>query len=69
MVKVGERVRWRNPLDEEYSYGIILEIKGGTAIVQDSGYYAGITTVVHLRSIEKLERGGKDFGGSKKYRK
>ena len=69
MFRAGELIKWRNPLDADYSYGTILEIKSSTAIVVGSGYYTGAITEVHLRYIEKAEKGGKGFGNSKKYSK
>ena len=69
MCRVGELVRWRNPLDADYSYGTVQEIKGMYAIVLGSGYYTGVTTEVHLRCIERAGKGGRYYGGSKKYSK
>lgn len=63
MLKAGEMVRWRCPLDEDYSYGTILEINRNVATVRGSGYYAGKVTEVHLRNIEKLQRGDKRIWG------
>ena len=67
MYKVGELVRWRNPLDADYSYGTIQEIKGNFVIVNGSGYYTGVATEVHIRYIEKARKGGRGYGGSKKH--
>jgi hypothetical protein len=64
--KVGEMVRWMCPLEEDYSYGTILEIKQSKAKILCTGYYAGMITEVHLRYIDKLERGGEGFGRGKK---
>ncbi len=69
MIKVGEMVKWRCPLDEDYSYGTVLKIKDNLATVLGSGYYTGVITEVHLRSIEKLGKGGNKVGGNKKYLK
>ena len=69
MFNIGDLVQWRNPLDADYSYGTILNIEGGMATIMCSGYYAGITTEVPIKYIEKIKRGGKGFGGSKKYSK
>lgn len=69
MFKRGELVRWRNPLDEDYSYGTLLERKGGWATILGSGYYTGITINVHIRYIEKARKGGKGFGSGKKHSK
>lgn len=67
MFEIGELVRWRTPLEADYSYGTILDIKRNLATLEGSGYYKGKITEVNLRYIEKLERGGKGFGGCKKY--
>ena len=70
MYKAGERVRWRTPLDADYSYGTILEINRGIATVVGSGYYHGVISEIHIRHMEKLSRGGKKVGSnSKKYSK
>ena len=66
MFKVGEDVRWRCPLDADYSYGTILEINRSIATVEGSGYYAGKISEVHLRNIEKIERGGGCCGSGKR---
>lgn len=64
--KVGEVVRWMCPLDKEYSYGTIVELKKNKAIISYIGYYNGRLTEVHMRYIRKLERGGKGSGGGKR---
>lgn len=69
MFEVGELVSWCTPLDADYSYGTILEISNNRATILGAGYYTGVIVNVHLRYIEKVKRGGKDIGGSKKYRK
>lgn len=69
MFKVGELVKWRCPLDEDYSYGTILEINKSLATLSCTGYYAGKRVEVHLRNIEKIKRGGVGYGGSKKHTK
>ena len=70
MYKIGELVRWRNPLDADYSYGTIQEIKEGNYfLIAGSGYYTGVTTEVHIRYIDKAGKGGKGYGGSKKHSK
>ena len=67
MVKVGDLVKWRNPLDEDYSYGTVLEVKKNLVVVQGSGYYKGVVSEVYLKYIRKVKKGGKGFGGSKKH--
>ena len=66
MFKVGELVKWRRPLDEDYSYGYIVEINRNRATVSGTGYYKGVITIVHLKEVEKVKNGGKGFGGSEK---
>lgn len=69
MVRVGETVKWRCPLDEDYSYGTVVKVNKRKVYVMGSGYYAGVITEVHSMHIEKLKRGGKKGGKCKKYRK
>ena len=58
MFKVGELVKWMEPLDHEYSYGNILEIKHSIATLIEVGSpYAGHKRYIHLRYIEHMERG------------
>ena len=67
MFKVGERVRWMEPLDPEYSYGKILSIEHNLATLEEMGYYAGKVVTKHLRYIKHLERGSR--GESTKHSK
>lgn len=69
MFKVGEMVMWMRPLDEDYSYGRIESIKKSLATVSCTGYYTGITAEIHLKYIEKVQRGGGSVGGGKRYYK
>ena len=69
MFRVGEAVKWMCPLDADYSYGTILEIKNSIATVLGRGYYKGRITEVHIRYLSKEEKGGGGYGGSKKHRK
>ena len=69
MIKVGDKIKWRTPLDADYSYGTVTEIDRGRAILKGTGYYKGILMRVNLRYIEKLDTGGKKYGRSKKYSK
>lgn len=69
MYEIGELVRWRCPLDADYSYGYILEIKRSLVVVVGTGYYSGVTTEIHLRYIEKVKRGGGGFGRGKEHSK
>lgn len=65
MYKIGELIRWQSPLDEDYSYGYIVEIRKKYVVVLGTGYYTGSLALVHIRSLEK--RGGDSNGRSKKY--
>lgn len=62
--KIGEIVRWMEPLDHDYSYGKLLRIEKNRAIVEERGYYYGKISSIHLRYIRHMERGWK--GESKK---
>ena len=70
MYKVWELIRWRDPLDADYSYGTIQEIRRGSALVLGSGYYTGVVFAIPLRYIEKVIRlGGRGCGSRKKHSK
>lgn len=71
MYAVGEKVKWMCPLDNDYSYGTILEIKQNRAIVEGSEYYKGCVSLVHLRYIRKAKKkkGGGGFGERKEHSK
>lgn len=60
MYSVGECVRWRAPLDADYSYGIVLAVRSGYLKIRGSGYYDGVITHINLQYIDK---GGNDNGG------
>lgn len=68
MFKVGEMVRWMEPLDHEYSYGTILSIEHGIATLSGTNYYYGKELHVHIRYLEHLERGRRHGSGEKKCR-
>lgn len=69
MYKIGELIRWRSPLDEDYSYGYIVEMRKKYAVVQGTGYYTGSLALVHIKNIKRLEEGGESDGRSKKHNK
>ena len=71
MIEVGDAVRWICPLDADYSYGRVLEIsnKNVATLLTAKGYHRGVKTEVHLRFVEKIERGGGGYGSSKKHSK
>lgn len=60
--KIGEVIRWRSPLDADYSYGTILAIKRSVVIIAGTGYYTGLVIEVNRKYIRKLKRGGGGFG-------
>ncbi len=65
MFKVGDTVRYMCPLDNDYTYGEILNIKRSIATVKGIGLYSKTTAEVHLRYIEKLT-GGRNSGSTYK---
>ena len=70
MIEVGDAVKWLCPLDADYSYGKVLDIKRSVATaVICKGYHRGVITEVHTRYMEKLRRGGGDYGGRKRHSK
>lgn len=57
MFEVGERIRYLEPLDSEYTYGIITAIKPGRAEVRNiSGFHKDYIVEVAYSSIEHLKR-------------
>lgn len=58
MIRVGDTVRWMCPLDHDYTYGKILDIRKSVATVQGIGLYRNVTAEVHLKYIEKYKIGG-----------
>lgn len=67
MYEVGEIVRWMEPLDHEYSYGKLIEIKRNRAIIEEMGYYSGRVVSIHLKYVKHLGRSSR--GESKKHYK
>ena len=65
MFKVGEVVKWRCPLDPDYSYGTIVKVRPNSALIECTGYYKGLITGVPKMYIEKLKGGGEGFGRRK----
>lgn len=55
MFRVGERVRWMEPLDNDYSYGTILKIENNIATVSGTGYYVGKELHIHLKHIRRVK--------------
>jgi len=62
--KIGEFVRWMLPLDNDYSYGFVEQVKRSRVVVRCIGYYSGLVVEVHMRYIDK-QKGGGIFGGCK----
>ncbi len=63
----GDFVKWRLPLDNDYSYGKIDSIKKTIALVTYvGGYYSGKQVEIHIKYIEK---GGREGGGKVKRRR
>lgn len=63
MYKIGDLIRWRSPLDADYSYGTLLSIDTrGVATIRCIGYYKGLIVVVHTRYIRGIKRGGGGYG-------
>lgn len=66
--RVGDLVRWMLPLEPEYSYGYIKSIDKQYVKIEETGYYSGSITELHLRNIELVKRGGRSGGNKvKKY--
>ena len=64
-MKSGELIRWMSPLDEDYSYGYIVDVRGKYAVVRGTGYYKNSLSLVRVQNIER--RGGDSDGWGKKY--
>lgn len=66
--RVGDFVRWIPPLEPDYSYGYIKAIKGKYVNVEETGYYKGKLTEVHIRNLRLVQKGGRSGGNKdKKY--
>jgi len=65
MYEIGELIRWRSPLDEDYSYGYIVNVEKNYVLVRGTGYYKDSLTLIHIRYIE--QRGGDSDGWGKKH--
>ena len=68
MLKVGDTVKWMSPLDHDYLYGKIVDIRGYFAIIRGIGLYRNITAEVHFKYIEKIAGGGY-YGSGKRNNK
>lgn len=65
MFKVDELVKYRMPLDADYSYGVIQELKKGRAVIMLKTYPHGLIVEVPYRYIEHYERAVSKVGSSK----
>lgn len=54
MFKEGELIKYMMPLDADYSYGTILEMKKGRAVVLSKSYPHGTITEVPFRYMEHI---------------
>lgn len=57
MFKEGEFIKYMMPLDADYSYGIILELKKGRAAVLIKSYPQGLVTEVPYKFMEHTGKG------------
>lgn len=58
MYKVGEKVRYMEPLDHDYSYGVILELKEGRALIEKISYPPGLRVEIAYRYLDHLKGRG-----------
>lgn len=56
MLKVGELIRWRSPLDADYSYGTVVAVQKAYVIIRSKGYYEGLEVKVHISDVERHKR-------------
>jgi hypothetical protein len=63
--KTGELIKWMLPLDHDYSYGYVQNIRRSIAEVRCTRYYNQQVVEVHLKYIEKCRIGGVTVGSSK----
>ena len=57
MFTIGEKIRYLEPLDHDYTYGVITAIKPGRAeVMNESGYHKGKIVEVAYSSIEHRGR-------------
>ena len=57
MFKEGDFMKSMMPLDADYSYGVILELKKGRATVLLKSYPQGLVTEVPYRMMEHIRKG------------
>lgn len=57
MFKEGEFIKYMMPLDADYSYGVILELKKGRAAVLIKSYPQGLVTEIPYKFMEHTGKG------------
>lgn len=55
MYKVGELIKYMMPLDADYSYAEIVELKKGRAVVQRKSYPQGLITEVPYKFMGRIK--------------
>ena len=58
MYKVGEKIRYMEPLDHEYSYGYIRELKEGRALIEKISYPQGLMVEIGYRYMDHMRGRG-----------
>jgi hypothetical protein len=58
MYRVGEKVRYMEPLDHDYSYGEIIELKTGRARIKKISYPPGLEVEIAYRYLDHLKGRG-----------
>lgn len=56
MFKEGELIKYMMPLDADYSYGVITELKKGRAEVVLKSYLQGLVVEVPYRVMEHIRK-------------
>ena len=65
MFKVDELIKYMMPLDADYSYGVILELKKGRAVILLKTYSQGLVVEIPYRYIEHYKKVVRKVGSSK----
>ena len=58
MYRVGETVRYMEPLDHDYSYGVIKELKQGRALIKKISYPPGLEVEIAYRYLDHMRGRG-----------
>ena len=64
-LKVGDRVKWMGPLDYDYFYGKVVDIRGNFATIRGIGLHKHAYAEVHFKYITKVS-GGSSSGSGKR---